>query len=60
MITHKCACSVWLVLLELCLLTHSEHLVYDLVSSSEDRLVKTAGTAGFENFPTKKTSLRKG
>lgn len=29
-------------------------IVYDLVSFSEDRLVKTAGTADLENFSTKK------
>lgn len=34
---------------------------YDLVPSSEYRLVKTAGTTGFENVPTlEKTPLRKG
>lgn len=37
-----------------CISSLRKPIVYDLVSSSEDRLVKTAETSDFENFPTKK------
>lgn len=55
MITYKCACPVWLVLLQLGVLAHSENLLSmtQFLPQKTDWL-KTTGTAGFENFPTKK------